>query len=190
MVKKFDSEKPKISLAGTLDYLNITEKDLDKICEAFREKRPELWNKTNKDWELKHAVYKNSFKVLAISHGHESNASLMIDGELIASAVEERFTKQKCQMGYPKNAINFCLKYSNINPNDLDSITIVSKNDMMQQTLVGRIDTFSIKDFLSEQYDYWKPIYQNKKVDYQNFQHRINLKQNFDFREFMKKRKN
>ena len=37
---------------------------------------------------------KNSFKVLAISHGHESNASLMIDGELVASAAEERFTKQ------------------------------------------------------------------------------------------------
>tara|TARA_Y100000816_G_C26108358_1_gene590132 strand:- start:4557 stop:6374 length:1818 start_codon:yes stop_codon:yes gene_type:complete len=133
----------------------------------------------------------NSFKVLAISHGHESNASLMIDGELIASAAEERFTKQKCQMGYPKNAINFCLKYSNLNANDLDNIAIVSKNDMMEQTLVGRIDTFSIKDFLSEQYDYWKPIiYQNKKVDYLRiFKHKINLKQNFDFREFMKKRK-
>ncbi len=134
---------------------------------------------------------KNSFKVLAISHGHESNASLMIDGELVASAAEERFTKQKCQMGYPKNAINFCLKYSNLNANDLDNIAIVSKNDMMEQTLVGRIDTFSIKDFLSEQYDYWQPIiYQNKKVDYLKiFKHKINLKQNFDFREFMKKRK-
>ena len=41
-------------------------------------------------------------------------------------------------MGYPKMQL-ILLKYSNINPNDLDSITIVSKNDMMQQTLVGRI---------------------------------------------------
>ena len=42
LVKKFDSEKPKVSLDSTLDYLNITEKDLDKITEAFREKRPNL----------------------------------------------------------------------------------------------------------------------------------------------------
>ncbi len=134
---------------------------------------------------------KNNFKVLAISHGHESNASLMINGELVASASEERFTKQKCQMGYPKNAINFCLKYSKLNPNDLDRIVVVSKNDMMEQTLVGRIDTFSIKDFLSEQYDYWRPIiYQNKKVDYLKvFKHKINLDQNFNFRKFLKKRK-
>ncbi len=58
LVKKFDSEKPKISLQGTLDYLNITEKDLDAITEAFREKRPNLWKKTNEDWELKYAIHK------------------------------------------------------------------------------------------------------------------------------------
>ena len=99
-----------------------------------------------------------SFKVLAISFGHESNACLMINGELTSYAAEERFNKKKAFTGYPKNAINFCLKYSNLNANDLDNIAIVSKNDMMEQTLVGRIDTFSIKDFLSEQYDYWQPI--------------------------------
>ena len=52
-----------------------------------------------------------SYKVLAISYGHEANASLMVDGKLLASAAEERFTKQKCQMNYPKHSINFCLSY-------------------------------------------------------------------------------
>lgn len=132
-----------------------------------------------------------SFKVLSISYGHESNASLMINGKLISSVAEERFTKKKCQMGYPKNSINFCLNNSNLKPNDLDQIAIVSKNDMMEQNIVGRIDSFSIEDFLSEQYDYWWPIiYKKKKVDYlEIFKHKINLNQNFKFKNFLKIRK-
>ena len=60
------------------------------------------------------SINKKKYKVLCISYGHEANASLMIDGKLIASAAEERFTKKKCQMGYPKNAINFCLKFAKL----------------------------------------------------------------------------
>lgn len=132
-----------------------------------------------------------NFSVLAISYGHEANASIMINGKLLASVAEERFTKNKCQMNYPKNSINYCLKFAGVKPNDLNVIAIVSKNDLMEQNLVNRIDSFSIKDFLSEQYDYWKPIlYEKKKVDYLNvFKHRINLKQDFDFREYLKVRK-
>lgn len=58
LVKKFDHEKPSKSLQVTLDYLNITLKDLDAIVDGFRDRRPNLWRKTNQDWELKHAVYK------------------------------------------------------------------------------------------------------------------------------------
>ena len=64
-----------------------------------------------------------------------------------------------------KNSINYCLKFSGIKANDLNTIAIVSKNDLMEQNLVNRIDSFSIKDFLSEQYDYWRPIiYEKKKL--------------------------
>ena len=104
-----------------------------------------------------------SYKVLAISYGHEANASLMIDGNLVASTAEERFTKKKCQMNYPKHSINFCLSYANIKPNDLDVFAIVSKNDEMEQNLVNRIDSFSIQDFLKEQHDYWRPKLYEKK---------------------------
>ena len=49
---------------------------------------------------------KNKYSVLAISYGHEANASIMINGKIVASAAEERFTK-KCQMGYPKMQLTF-----------------------------------------------------------------------------------
>lgn len=131
------------------------------------------------------------YKVLAISYGHEANASLMINGKLIASAAEERFTKRKCQMGYPKNSINFCLNFADIKPDELDVIAVVSKYDTMEHNLVGRIDTFSIKDFLKEQYDYWHPVLtKKKKIDYlEVFKDKIDINQHFDFREYLKIRK-
>ena len=94
-------------------------------------------------------------------------------------------------MNYPKNSINYCLKFSGIKANDLNTIAIVSKNDLMEQNLVNRMNSFSIKDFLSEQYDYWRPIiYEKKKIDYLSvFKHKINLKQHFDFREYLRLRK-
>ena len=91
-------------------------------------------------------------------------------------------------MGYPKNAINFCLKYAGIKSNNLDVIAIVSKNDLMEQNLVNRIDSFTINDFLSEQYDYWSPKIYQKNIDYLKvFKHKINLKQDFDFTDYLKK---
>ena len=51
--------------------------------------------------------------------------------------------------------------------------------------------TFSIKDFLTEQYDYWMPkLYKNKKVDYLKvFKNKINLNQDFKFHDYLKLRK-
>ena len=42
---------------------------------------------------------KNKYSVLAISYGHEANASIMINGKIVASAAEERFTKKKMSNG-------------------------------------------------------------------------------------------
>jgi len=40
---------------------------------------------------------------------HDSAAALIIDGEIIAAAQEERFTRKKHDSSYPVNAINYCL---------------------------------------------------------------------------------
>ena len=58
LVKKFDHELPSKSMKITLDYLNITEEDLEQIISAFKDRNPHLWKKTNQDWILKNAVYK------------------------------------------------------------------------------------------------------------------------------------
>ncbi|EMO73747.1 hypothetical protein LEP1GSC127_0099, partial [Leptospira kirschneri str. 200801925] len=43
-------------------------------------------------------------KILGISDTHEAAAALMIDGKIIASSAEERFSRLKSDMGYPSQA--------------------------------------------------------------------------------------
>lgn len=124
--------------------------------------------------------------------GHEANASIMINGVLVASASEERFNKKKCYVGYPQKAIDFCIKFSKLKPKNLDEIVIVSKKLNIDQIIIKRNSSFSIKDFLKEQEEYWYPIiYENKKRDYLDvFKDKIIKDRDFNFSKFLRNRKN
>ena len=53
--------------------------------------------------------------VLGISaYYHDSAATIIIDGKIVAAAQEERFTRIKHDSDYPFNAINFVLDYAKI----------------------------------------------------------------------------
>ena len=45
---------------------------------------------------------------------HDSAACIIQDGEIVAAAQEERFTRKKHDPNYPKNAIDFVLNYCNL----------------------------------------------------------------------------
>jgi len=105
--------------------------------------------------------------ILGISISHESNAALFMNDNIVASAAEERFTRLKMDMRYPKNAIEFCLNYGAINSSELDYVVLATEEDFPEQYIVNRIATFSVEDFVREQNEYWKPrIFENNKVDY------------------------
>ena len=53
---------------------------------------------------------------------HNSAAALLCDGEIVAAAEEERFTRKKADASFPVNAIGFCLDSAGIDPEDLDRI--------------------------------------------------------------------
>jgi carbamoyltransferase len=57
-----------------------------------------------------------------ISQGHDSAAALVIDGEIIAAAAEERFSRQKHTGNFPSGAIEYCLTAAGIKPDDVDEI--------------------------------------------------------------------
>lgn len=53
---------------------------------------------------------------------HDSAAALIKDGEIIAAVQEERFTRKKCDMSLPQNAINYCMQAAGISGEDLDVV--------------------------------------------------------------------
>ena len=62
--------------------------------------------------------------ILGINYvGADASASLLKNARIIASAMEERFTRIKKDRSFPTNAINFCLKYANLTIEDIDLVT-------------------------------------------------------------------
>ena len=66
--------------------------------------------------------------ILGISaYYHDSAAALIVDGNIVAAAQEERFTRKKHDAGFPSDAISFCLKQANLLPKDLDYVGFYEK---------------------------------------------------------------
>lgn len=61
---------------------------------------------------------------LGIYAGHNASATVVVDGCVIAAASEERFTGTKNFMGYPREAISYCLAAANIRVPDVDLVAI------------------------------------------------------------------
>lgn len=70
--------------------------------------------------------------VLGINETHTAAAALLKDGEVIACAQEERFTRVKAQSGYPKQAIDYCLNYAAITINDIDLLVFGGSNPILR----------------------------------------------------------
>ncbi len=67
-------------------------------------------------------------KILGISAlYHDSAAAIISDGDIVAAAQEERFTRKKHDPSFPTNAINFCLDFSGFTLDKLDAIAFYDK---------------------------------------------------------------
>jgi carbamoyltransferase len=61
--------------------------------------------------------------ILGISgYSHDAAAALVRDGEIVAAAQEERFTRKKHDPAFPINAINYCLKEASVDAAQLDAV--------------------------------------------------------------------
>jgi len=66
--------------------------------------------------------------ILGISaYYHDSAAALVVDGELIAAAQEERFTRRKHDPSFPHDAIRYCLREGGITLPDLAAVVFYDK---------------------------------------------------------------
>jgi len=66
--------------------------------------------------------------ILGISaYYHDSAACLVRDGEVLAAAQEERFTRRKHDHRFPARAVEFCLRHGGIGPDQLDFVAFYDK---------------------------------------------------------------
>jgi carbamoyltransferase len=58
---------------------------------------------------------------------HDSAAALVRDGEIVAAAQEERFTRQKHDHRFPSHAVEYCLREAGIAPRECDAVAFYEK---------------------------------------------------------------
>jgi len=58
---------------------------------------------------------------------HDSAAALVVDGEIVAAAQEERWTRKKHDFGFPYHAIDYCLEEAGLRPEELDYVGFYDK---------------------------------------------------------------
>ena len=80
--------------------------------------------------------------ILGISaYYHDSAACLVRDGEIVAAAQEERFTRKKHDHEFPQQAVNFCLDEAGIEARELDLVAFYDKPllkfDRLLETYIG-----------------------------------------------------
>jgi len=90
--------------------------------------------------------------ILGIScHYHDSAASLVIDGQVVAAAQEERFNREKNSSAFPYHAINYCLQAGDMTVYDLDYVAFYEKPFLkFQRVILNHIRSypFSFKNFM------------------------------------------
>ena len=80
---------------------------------------------------------------------HDSAAAIIHEGNIIAAAQEERFTRKKHDSGYPKNAVNFVLDFAKINLSQVDHIVFYEKPFLKFERLLETYVAFAPKGFSS-----------------------------------------
>jgi len=92
-------------------------------------------------------------KILGISaFYHDSAACLVRDGNIICAAQEERFTRKKHDLSFPRNAINACMENSGFSSEDLDFVVFYDKPFIKFERILETYITYApigIKSFIT-----------------------------------------
>ena len=80
---------------------------------------------------------------------HDSAAALILDGKIIASAQEERFSRKKHDSSYPFHSIEYVLKEASLKLNEIDYIAFYEKPFLKFERLLETYVDFAPKGFKS-----------------------------------------
>ena len=96
--------------------------------------------------------------ILGICDSHEAHACIVRDGHLIAAMAEERLSRLKADMGYPQRSIDAVLQTCGISPEEIDAVAFAGQRGDAFQRLYKMNALFSVKDWIHQCKNYWKPI--------------------------------
>lgn len=89
-------------------------------------------------------------RILGISaYYHDAAAALIEDGNIIAAAQEERFTRKKHDPSFPVNAARYCMEEAGIGPSELDFVAFYDKPLLKFERLLETYLAFAPKGFTS-----------------------------------------
>ena len=107
-------------------------------------------------------------KILGISaFYHDSAASILVDGNIIAAAQEERFSRKKHDPRYPFNAIKYVLEEAKLKLNEVDHIVFFEKPFLKFERLLETYMAFAPKGFKS--FSLSMPIWLREKLFQKKF---------------------
>jgi len=89
-------------------------------------------------------------KVLGLSaYYHDSAAALVVDGEIVAAAQEERFTRRKHDAEFPTQSVEYCLRAAGLTLDDIDHIAFYDKPLLKFERLLETYLAFAPRGFKS-----------------------------------------
>ena len=98
---------------------------------------------------------------------HDSAASLIIDGDIVAAAQEERFSRKKHDARYPFNAVNFVLNEGRLKLSDVDYVVFFEKPFLKFERLLETYMAFAPRGFKS--FSLSMPIWLREKLFQKKF---------------------
>lgn len=92
----------------------------------------------------------SSSVILGLSaYYHDSAAALVVDGQIVAAAQEERFTRKKHDSNFPKHAIEYCLNEAGLSLVDVDNVAFYDKPFLKFERLMETYAAFAPRGFRS-----------------------------------------
>ena len=106
--------------------------------------------------------------ILGIHDGHNSGATLIKDGKILYSILEERITRVKNEVGHPTNSINEIFSLSNLSFDNIDYVAYSTKFMHTKEHLKNMLDWYNVgqEDQLRDKLqvnDYLKTIFDKRR---------------------------
>src|ERR1700736_767435 len=109
-------------------------------------------------------------RILGISaFYHDSAAALVRDGEIVAAAQEERFTRKKHDSRFPSNAVEYCLSHEGVGLSDVDFVAFYDKPFLKFERLLETYVAFAPRGLRS--FAMAMPLWVREKLFQKNLLH-------------------